>query len=145
MFEQLWTRKEIGQRLRAERRRLGLSQDALANAGGIKRTTLYQYERGDRRPSLDFLLKAVSAGVDLNYIVFGERRVRLVGELRIERAVLDRIFVVVNRYARDSKGRALAVEHQQELFRQLYEMVEQQSSRNVDWDDVERVAQAYAA
>lgn len=145
MFEQLWTRKEIGQRLKAERRRLNLSQEELAVAGGIRRSTLYQYERGDRRPSLDFLLKTASAGVDLNFIIFGQRSVRLADEVRVERHILDQIYAIVDRYARDARGRALAIEHRQELFRQLCAIVEQHPEETVDWDEVERVAEAFAA
>ena len=145
MFEQLWTREEIGQRLKEERRRLGLSQEEFATAGGIRRSTLYQYERGDRRPSLDFLLKTVSAGVDLNFMIFGKRDVRLVDEIRLERRTLDQIYAIVDRYARDPRGRALAIEHRQDLFRQLCAIVEQQPEEDVDWDKVEKVAEAFAA
>lgn len=145
MFEQLWTRKEIGQRLKEERRRLGLSQEDFSAAGGIRRSTLYQYERGDRRPSLDFLLKTASVGVDLNFIIFGKRNVRLVDEFRVERETLDQIYAIVDRYARDRRGRALAIEHRQELFRQLCAIVEQQPEEDVDWAKVEEVAEAFAA
>lgn len=145
MFEQLWTREEIGQRLKAERRRLGLSQGDFATSGGIRRSTLYQYERGDRRPSLDFLLKTATAGVDLNFIIFGKRNVRLADEVRVERQTLDQIYAIVDRYARDARGRALAIEHRQDLFRQLCSIVEQQPEADVDWDKVEKVAEAFAA
>ena len=145
MFEILWDPENIGERLKSERRRLGLSQDKFAEAGGIRRTTLYQYEHGDRRPSLDFLLQSTSAGLDLAYIIFGERNLRLAGTVHIEQAELDRILALVDQYARDSRGRALATEHRQELFRQLCDMANSRAKNDVDWAAIEDTARAFAA
>lgn len=145
MSETLWNPESIGARLKSERRRLGLSQDKFAEAGGVKRTTLYQYEHGDRRPSLDFLVKSTSAGLDLAYIIFGERNLRLAGAVHIEQEELDRILSLVDQYARDSRGRALATEHRQELFRQLCDIANSRVEDEVDWRAIESVAQAFAA
>ena len=145
MFETLWNPESIGERLKSERRRLGLSQDKFAEAGGIKRTTLYQYEHGDRRPSLDFLLQCTSAGLDLAYIIFGERNLRLGGSIHLEQSELDRILSLVDQYARDSRGRALATEHRQELFRQLCKMANSDTADTVDWNAIEGSARAFAA
>ncbi len=145
MSDELWTPTEIGERLRTERRRLGLSQDAFAAAGGIRRTTLYQYERGDRRPSLDFLIKCTSVGLDLAYMMFGERDFRLGSEIQLEAAELARISALVDIYARDSRGRLLAHEHQQELLSQLCKIASNQSEEHVDWEEIEEVARSFAA
>lgn len=145
MSETLWNPESIGERLRSERRRLGLSQDSFAKAGGVRRTSLYQYEHGDRRPSLDFLLQATSVGLDLAYIIFGERNLRLTGALNIEQAELDRILALVDQYARDARGRALATEHRQELFRQLCAMANRKTVEKVDWTAIEDTARAFAA
>ncbi|MCL7660626.1 XRE family transcriptional regulator, partial [Klebsiella pneumoniae] len=40
----------IGSRLREERERLGLSQQALGEIGGVKKLTQLNYEKGDRAP-----------------------------------------------------------------------------------------------
>tara|TARA_R110002096_G_scaffold436045_1_gene666019 strand:+ start:5915 stop:6352 length:438 start_codon:yes stop_codon:yes gene_type:complete len=145
MSETLWNPESIGERLKSERRRLGLSQEKFAEAGGIKRTTLYQYEHGDRRPSLDFLLQCTSAGLDLAYVIFGERNLRLAGSINIEQSELDQILALVDQYARDSRGRALATEHRQELFRQLCEMANTRTQDEVDWDAIENTAREFAA
>ena len=143
MRNDLWTPTEIGERLRTERRRLGLSQDAFAEAGGIRRTTLYQYERGDRLPSLGFLLKCASVGLDLSYMIFGERIHHSSTTLHLEQEDLDRIFNIVDRFARDSKGRALAIEHRRELFRQLCAIANAGNEGGVDWESVSYLAEAF--
>ena len=144
MAHDLWNPKSIGERLRVERRRLGLTQDAFARAGGIRRTALYQYEQGDRRPSLDFLLGCVSVGLDLSFIIFGERKLRPVSEIRLNEEEHARIFALVNTYARDSRGRALAPEHQQELLTQLCRNASDRSEEQVDWDELEATARRFA-
>ncbi len=145
MLETLWNPESIGERIKSERRRLGLSQDKFAEAGGIRRTTLYQYEHGDRRPSLDFLMKSTSVGLDLAYIIFGERNLRIAGAIHIEQEELNRILALVDQYARDSRGRALATEHRQELFKQLCSIANSRSEEDVDWSAIESTAQAFAA
>lgn len=145
MHDEIWTPVEIGERLRTERRRLGLSQDAFAEAGGIRRTTLYQYERGDRRPSLDFLIKCITVGLDLSYMMFGQRDLRLGAEIKLEEAELARISALVDIYARDSRGRMLAHEHQQELLSQLCRIASDKSEEQVDWKELEEIARRFAA
>ena len=145
MIETLWQPESSGRRLKSERRRLGLSQDAFAKAGGIKRTTLYQYEYGDRLPSFSFLLKAAVEGLDLGYIIFGERSLRLAEAVHLKQSELDRILALVDQYAMDGKGRALALEYRQELFQQICSMVSSRIEDKVNWVEVEDIARAFAA
>ena len=60
--------KEVGERLKHERKRLGMSQEVFGAVGGVQRVTQYLYEQGDRSPTLEYLLRVVSAGVDLGYL-----------------------------------------------------------------------------
>ena len=106
---------------------------------------LYQYERGDRRPSLDFIVKSASAGLDLAYIIFGERNLKIAGAVHIEQEELDKILSLVDQYARDRRGRALATEHRQELFSQLCEIANDRTENETDWAALEETAQAFAA
>jgi transcriptional regulator with XRE-family HTH domain len=63
---------ELGQRVRARREALGLSQEALAQQAGIHWTFLGQVERGRRNLSLHNLLKvAAGLGVDPAELVQG--------------------------------------------------------------------------
>lgn len=64
----------FGLRLREERERLGLSQVALATVGGVKRLAQGQYEKEVSSPSVRYLAAVASAGIDLQYALFGRRR-----------------------------------------------------------------------
>ena len=63
----------IGERLRSERERLKLSQDALASFGGVKKLTQLGYEKGSSYPNADYLAKVAEVGVDVAYVVLGKR------------------------------------------------------------------------
>lgn len=64
---------EIGERLKEERIRLGLSQTELAELGCVQRNTLFNYEKGVRSPDADFLARIAGRGADVLYIVTGRR------------------------------------------------------------------------
>lgn len=55
----------LGERIRARRRDLGLSQESLADQSGLHWTFVGQVERGRRNISLHNLLK-VAAGLDID-------------------------------------------------------------------------------
>ncbi|MEB2854105.1 helix-turn-helix domain-containing protein [Pseudomonas atacamensis] len=63
----------MGERLREERTRLGLNQDAFAQQGGITRNTQGSYEKGERNPDSAYLIAVAKAGVDVLYILTGGR------------------------------------------------------------------------
>ncbi|MBB4664790.1 helix-turn-helix domain-containing protein [Conexibacter arvalis] len=52
---------DLGEAIRARRRDLGISQEALADRIGIDRTYLSGIERGERNPSYTNLLRIASA------------------------------------------------------------------------------------
>ena len=60
----------IGERLKEERKRLGLSQMELCELTGITRKTLFSYETGERSPNVLFLSALFDHDVD--YILKGE-------------------------------------------------------------------------
>ena len=71
-------------RLREERERLGVSQEAMAKIGGVTKLSVFNYEN-NREPSSSFLAKVSGAGIDIQYVLLGVR-----SELtRGERATLD--------------------------------------------------------
>lgn len=62
----------FGDRLREERKRLELSQDAMAAAGGVQRLSQINYEAGKRSPDWDYLALVAAAGVDVQYVLTGK-------------------------------------------------------------------------
>ncbi len=63
----------FGARLREERKRLGLNQTELALLGGVVKFTQINYEKDERTPDVDYLLKLQNAGVDAYFLLTGQR------------------------------------------------------------------------
>lgn len=62
----------IGDRLREQRQRLGLSQLDFAEAVGVSKTTQFNYETGARSPDAEYLLNAGEQGVDITFVLLGQ-------------------------------------------------------------------------
>lgn len=63
----------IGVRLREERERLGLSQRAFGEIGGVEANAQGKYESGSRAPKADYLAAVARKGVDVLYVLTGQR------------------------------------------------------------------------
>jgi transcriptional regulator with XRE-family HTH domain len=63
----------IGERLREERERLGLSQPAFAEVGGVQKRAQINYEKDERHPDAAYLAAVAAAGVDVLYVLTGQR------------------------------------------------------------------------
>jgi transcriptional regulator with XRE-family HTH domain len=63
----------FGQRLRFERIRLGMSQTAFADKGGVGKHAQIHYEKGVRFPDVRYLTAVAAAGVDVNFLIYGFR------------------------------------------------------------------------
>jgi len=59
----------FNERLRAERKRLGLNQDKFASLGGVTKDTQLNYENGSRKPDSEYLELIARAGVDITYLL----------------------------------------------------------------------------
>ena len=127
--------KIVGRRLREERERLSLMQKEVAEAAGVRRITVYQYEKGDRRASLDFLLAIESLGVCREFILTGRRPDPEVRPRWIDADLAVELFGLVEEYGVDEKGRALRREYREDLFKLLVSV-----STNLDRTDVSRPA-----
>jgi transcriptional regulator with XRE-family HTH domain len=57
--------REFGERVRAERLKLGISQETLAELTGIHWTALGKVERGQRNPGLHSIVR-IAAGLDVD-------------------------------------------------------------------------------
>ncbi|RQO62196.1 XRE family transcriptional regulator [Pseudomonas sp. KBW05] len=63
----------IGARLKSERLRLGLTQTMLGAAGGVEVNAQGRYEAGVRIPRADYLASIAKVGIDVLYVVTGQR------------------------------------------------------------------------
>ncbi|MDM3887149.1 helix-turn-helix domain-containing protein [Pseudomonas sp. BCRC 81390] len=63
----------IGPRLRKERERLGMTQRAFGEIGGVEPNAQGKYESGERTPRLDYLAALAAQGVDALYVLNGTR------------------------------------------------------------------------
>jgi transcriptional regulator with XRE-family HTH domain len=77
-------------RLKQERQRLGLSQEEFARLGGVQKRAQIHYEKGERKPDTDYLAAVAAAGVDVRYVITGQRLTPSEHELdRRMKAVFD--------------------------------------------------------
>lgn len=63
----------FGERLKAERKRLGLKSMELAQIGNVGAVAQSNYERGKRHPDSAYLAAIAAAGVDVQYVLTGQR------------------------------------------------------------------------
>ncbi|EGV2900927.1 helix-turn-helix transcriptional regulator [Salmonella enterica] len=70
----------IGQRLREERERLGLSQAALGEIGGVRKQAQLLYENGERKPDAAYLSAVSKFGVDIQYVIVGEHSLSILND-----------------------------------------------------------------
>lgn len=63
---------DYGDRIKSERQRLGLTQQAFSDAVGVSQGSQVGYESGARIPNVHYLAKAAEAGVDPIYILMGK-------------------------------------------------------------------------
>ena len=64
----------IGERLKEERQLIRLNQTDLAEQCGVSKNTQLAYEKGERSPDAVYLEKAAALGMDVLYVVTGERK-----------------------------------------------------------------------
>ena len=68
------SKEAIGSRLQEERKRTGLNQDEFAQQVGVAKRTLAGYEGGTGDVGAAVLAMAAELGVDVLYVVTGERK-----------------------------------------------------------------------
>lgn len=65
----------FGERLRSERKRVGLTQGDLADRASVESQTQSLYETNKRRPKADYLAAIAEVGLDVNFVLTGNRAV----------------------------------------------------------------------
>lgn len=78
----------IGERLKDERTRLGLSQVAFSDACGVNRGTLATWEKGEQSPTAAVLSAMAGLGLDVLYVLTGKYTPTAAGSLTQEEAAL---------------------------------------------------------
>ena len=145
MIENEPTAKTIGRRLKHERQRLNLTQEEFARETGVKRVTIYQYEIGDRYPSLEFLLNTRRAGASMQFLLFGKLTVFERGDEFVDKRFASKLYRLVDRVAVDSKGRSLHVDDRLALFEELMDIATNLRVEQVDESQVESIIERFAA
>lgn len=66
-------RSTVGKRLREERKRLGFNQAEFGAIGGVQKRSQIDYEKDRRSPDANYLFAVAAAGVDVNYVITGNK------------------------------------------------------------------------
>lgn len=66
---------KINERLKEERLRLGFNQTDFGRIGGVQLKAQSNYENGSRVPDASYLAALAEHGVDVNYVITGNRAV----------------------------------------------------------------------
>lgn len=73
MFSKSKEIQTFGKKLKIERQRLGLSQAAFGERGGVSKVTQAAYESDSTRPDIAYLAKLADAGVNILWVTTGRR------------------------------------------------------------------------
>lgn len=79
---------KIGERLREERVRLGYNQADFAGFAGVAKTSQFNYEKAKRSPDALHLAAIAEKGVDVLYVVKGDRMTQSTDSLSAEETEL---------------------------------------------------------
>ena len=114
----------FGARLKEERVRLGKSQLELAVAGGVARQTQYVYEAGGRAPDVIYLERVRCIGVDIGYLLSGQRLPQLgPNTFATTPSQMAWIFKTVEESCIDDVGQALPFEVRAGMFKAMCTML----------------------
>jgi transcriptional regulator with XRE-family HTH domain len=98
----------IGERIKEERVRLGLNQGDFAVMAKVSKTTQFNYEKGERSPDAEYLAAVADAGVDVLYIVTGNRQLSAANSLTEEEGAVLAHFRVLPEADRAAMARMAA-------------------------------------
>lgn len=79
----------FGERLVEERKRLRMNQAEVATVVACSTRAIGSYERGERSPDAEQLIKFSEMGMDIYYVLMGERVTERLDLDPMQRAVLD--------------------------------------------------------
>jgi transcriptional regulator with XRE-family HTH domain len=112
----------IGERLRAERERLGLNQTVFAQGAGCQKRAQIHYERGERSPDAEYLARAHALGADVFYILTGQRQD---GGPRFDDLARLRLAIEAVEEGLAAAGKRLPPDRKAEVIAAAYELLRQ--------------------
>ena len=107
-------------RLRMERRRLGLTQEQFAALGGASKTAQYMYEAGKNWPTCEYLEALRSNGVDVAFIATGAR----IASSAIDWEVQRQAFLLVQHNLASKPDRAFSPDQLFDAFKTAVQMAQ---------------------
>lgn len=125
----------LHQRIRTERERLGLSQEAFAQKVGVTRVTQNYYENDVREPSLGYISNIGRIGGDILYLLFAESSGAEFVDL-LDWELFGKVWDWVHRVAVDSKGRPYPHDIQKKAFQLAYQALRKGKVSNLQETDL---------
>lgn len=107
----------FAERLRQERKRLGLTQEAFGRLGGVSKTAQSLFESGRNRPGSEFLQALYENGVDVCFIFTGKRH----QSVQYDWELIKNAFLFVSRSFVERKDRHFSSEQLFEIFKSVLE------------------------
>lgn len=123
------TIKQFAKNLSNERKRLKLTQAEFAHSCGVKPASQFLYEKGERTPNAEYLLKASLLGVHIGYLFEGSTSMRSLD--KISPVELGKIYKQCDDQCRDSVGRLLDLELRTATFISMVETVTNKNCKGV--------------
>lgn len=75
---------DFSERLKLEREKTGYSAEEFGILGGVGKASQYNYEKGSRKPDIEYLANIAKVGCDIQYIVTG-----IVSDKHLEREEIE--------------------------------------------------------
>jgi transcriptional regulator with XRE-family HTH domain len=116
------SKAEIGSRLKAERERIGLSLDELADVGEVSRGTQWNYERGQSTPRTDYLARCRDRGIDVNYVLGGSKFLDSISKFVDTSTLAANVYGIIERHAGGAK-QSLPLASRTELMKELLDLI----------------------
>jgi len=110
----------VGKRLKEERQRLNMSQDAFGKAGGVGKGAQINYESDARSPDTAYLQGIDAAGADVLYVVTGHRRIDLAATPQERNLLEQAISYVMHRTDADEPALDLIAQQVQARYDATY-------------------------
>jgi transcriptional regulator with XRE-family HTH domain len=107
----------FGNRLRDERKRLGLNQQQLAEIGGCKRLAQHLYETEASAPTIRYLNAIALSGVDIAYLMLGVHFGNASMSSEQSQRVEDKVFELIEKCAKSQPDGKLSPDSHKMLFK----------------------------